>query len=334
MQYTYTVDQSQNGISLGAFLKRAGLSLSLVRTLKRAENGITVNGELAHTNRVLSAGDVVAVCPPESECALSPCYTAVDVLYESRDAIVYNKPAGMAVHPTLGYPDGTLANVYAARLLERNENGAFRPVNRLDKNTSGTVLAAKSRLAAPGLAQSSKKLYIALAEGEIDLPDRFEINAPIALGENSIIVRRVHASGKPSVTRFAVLARLRGYTLLAAQTVTGRTHQIRAHLQYIGHPLCGDDLYGGSCDMISRHALHCARVSFFDESRCETVSVTAPLPRDFLCALERVGCDAAAASLPPTLTEIAEISAVVNFKSKLHSSKNVEPTVENEMNSV
>ena len=287
MRYEFSVKAQDDGMRLGAFLSaRAGLSLSLVRTLKRVENGITVDGQSAHTDARLKAGQLVAVNSPESECALIPCDIEVPILYDGRDALVYDKPAGMAVHPTLGYPDGTLANVYAARLLASGENGAFRPINRLDRNTSGAVLAAKSRPAASRLAKSAKKLYIALAEGIIE-EDNFVIDAPIALAEGSFIKRRVHESGKESVTRVKVLARLRGHTLVEAETITGRTHQIRVHLAYLGHPLAGDDLYGGSLALIGRHALHCREVSFDEEG--EMITVRSPLAGDISALIERLG---------------------------------------------
>ena len=292
MRYEFHVEENDDGMRLSAFLSsRAGLSLSLVRTLKRVENGITIDGESAHTDARVKTGQLVAVNTPESECELAPCDADVPILYDGRDALVYDKPAGMAVHPTLGYPDGTLANVYAARLLARGENGAFRPINRLDRNTSGAVLAAKSRLAAPRLAKSAKKLYIAVVEGIIK-ENEFVVDAPIALEEGSFIKRRVHESGKQSATRIKVLARLEGHTLIEAETLTGRTHQIRVHLAHLGHPLAGDDLYGGSLALIGRHALHCREVSF--ELAGDRVRVRSPLAGDMAALIALLGGE-----LPP-----------------------------------
>ncbi|MEG2619364.1 MAG: RluA family pseudouridine synthase [Oscillospiraceae bacterium] len=273
------MDDSE-GLKLGVFLRsRCAMSLALIRSLKCIEGGISVEGKNVHTSYIVRVGERVSVDVPDGECTLSPCHLLVPIVFEGADAIVYDKPAGMAVHPTRGYPDGTLANVYAALLLARNESGCFRPINRLDKNTSGLVLAAKNRYAAPLLAKSAAKHYIALAEGIIDRRSGV-IEAPIALAQGTIIGRCVSEDGLPSVTRYTVLERLRGHTLLDVETLTGRTHQIRVHLSHIGHPLAGDDLYGGSCEHIARHALHCVSLSFCQPSDAEMTTLRSRLPED------------------------------------------------------
>ncbi len=280
MEYTYLVPPAFEGKKLLAFLRGgAGLSASLVRSVKYLDDGLTVNGARAKTDAVLKAGDAVVVRLREAPVQLAPCGALVPVAYESAAAVVFDKPAGMATHPTLGYPDGTLANVWARMLLERGERGTFRPVNRLDKNTSGLVLTAKDRLAASALAKSARKVYLALVSGTV-ADDAGEINAPIARRGDSIIGRCVRGDGAPSVTRYAVLRRYGGYTLLRVETLTGRTHQIRVHMQYIGHPLLGDTLYGEASPLIGRHALHCARMCFDEPYTGERAAVESPLPDD------------------------------------------------------
>ncbi len=184
----------------------------------------------------------------------------------------------MAVHPTLNYPLGTLANGYAAWAAERGESPVFRPVNRIDKDTSGLVLAAKNGYAAPLLAQRVEKLYYALAEGELPL-GKGVIDAPIGRRGDSIIGRCVTPDGKPSRTEYTILKAENGLSLAACVPVTGRTHQIRVHFASIGHPLAGDDLYGGSREKIRRQALHCAKQTFYlPESRIVSDGVEIMMP--------------------------------------------------------
>ena len=200
----------------------------------------------------------------------------VKVVYEDAFAIVLEKPPHLAVHPTLNYPLGTLANGYAALMEARGESPVFRPVNRIDKDTSGLVLAAKSAYAAPLLARNVEKRYDAIAEGELPLGEGV-IDAPIGRQAESIIGRCVTPEGKPSRTE---------YTIFAS----------------IGHRLAGDDLYGGSREKIGRQALHCAsqtfrvprhtvtpegiRVQVPDRDEAwQTVTVESPLPPDMKALL-------------------------------------------------
>lgn len=280
MTYTFIVPEEYNQKKLQVFL-RSGCSLSsaLIRSVKFSENGLLVDGVRAKTNQILVSGQQVTLHLPLADSGLSVCDVPVPVVYESRDVIIFNKPAGMATHPTLNHPDGTLANVYAAHARKNGDEPVFRPINRLDKNTSGLVLAAKSRLAAPLLAQSVRKKYLALCEGSVE-PDYGGIDAPIGRAGDSIIQRVVCDDGAPSKTRYRVLARQEGYTILAVETLTGRTHQIRVHMAHIGHPLVGDTLYGGQNDRMFRHALHCGEMSFTEPLSHEDIAVECAPPDD------------------------------------------------------
>lgn len=299
MTLNFAVPPEADGMLLRGFLHRCGVSADLSRAVKQA-GGYFADGVPVHTNVPVQAGQMLSFAlPPEAGAGTRPqpelplCIAREDAM-----AIVLDKPAGMAVHPTRNYPDGTLANAYAARMQARGESGVFRPVNRIDKNTSGLVLAAASMYAAPLLAQRAEKTYLAFVQG--DLPqDSGVIDAPIAPRGDSIIGRCVSPEGKPSRTEYTVLRRGGGLTLAACRPVTGRTHQIRVHFAWLGYPLAGDDLYGGSCARIARHALHCSRI-VFSEPHAEpcagglmlsappawdTVSVESPLPADLQALL-------------------------------------------------
>lgn len=280
MTYTFTVTEEYEGKKLFAYLRAfAGISSSLIKSVKYDEDGLAVNGERAKTDYAVRAGDRVTVSAGREENSLSPCYTPVPIAYESEDIIVFDKPAGMAVHPTLNYPDGTLANVYAGLLASRGEVGAIHLTNRLDKNTSGLVLAGKNRLVTPLLAKSADKEYLAVVEGIVEENEGI-IDRPIAFEGDSIIKRRTADEGLSAVTEYRVIERFSNHTLVRVHMLTGRTHQIRVHFSSVGHPLAGDDLYGGGTKLISRHALHCARLLFTRPFSGERVVLESPLPED------------------------------------------------------
>jgi len=163
----------------------------------------------------------------------------------------------------------------------------FRPVNRIDCNTSGLVLCAKNAFAAPLLAQSAEKWYLALVQG-VPPEEKGVIDAPIGRAPGSIILRCVCGEGKPSRTEYEVVHRCGPYTLVKARTLTGRTHQLRVHFSHVGCPLAGDDLYGGSRTDIGRHALHCGCIRFTEPASGETVQAESPLPADMAALAENV----------------------------------------------
>ena len=210
------------------------------------------------------------------------------VVYEDAFAIVLEKPPHLAVHPTLNYPLGTLANGYAALMEARGESPVFRPVNRIDKDTSGLVLAAKNAYAAPLLARNVEKRYDAIAEGELPLGDGV-IDAPIGRQAESIIGRCVTPEGKPSRTEYTILEADHGLSLAACVPVTGRTHQIRVHFASIGHPLAGDELHCASQTFrVPRHTVTPEGIRVQVPGRDEawqTVTVESPLPPDMKALL-------------------------------------------------
>lgn len=280
MELRYIVPPEAEGQRLGLFLRTRGVTAGLIRSVKHAGNGFFADGAPLHTDRPVHAGQCITfVLPPEPATSVVPQPVPITIAYEDDFAAALDKPAGLAVHPTLNYPDGTLANGWIYHLQQAGRTGVFRPVNRIDKNTSGLVLCAQNAFAAPLLGASAEKRYLAIVQGQLPLgPGRVE--APIGRRGDSIIGRCVTPQGKYSLTEYQVLAAGKNHSLLACTPRTGRTHQIRVHMSYIGHPLAGDTLYGGSAAAIGRHALHCAVLWFCDPLTGEQRRIESTLPPD------------------------------------------------------
>lgn len=288
MQLEFTVPTPCDGWPLRGFLRSVGVSAALQRAVKSA-TGFWVGGAPVRTCDAVHAGQTVTFqLPPEPPTTVQPQALPCQVCYESPHALVLDKPAGMAVHPTLGYRQGTLANAYMGLLQARGESGVFRPVNRLDVNTSGLVLCAKNAYAAPLLAAGATKTYWAVAQGEMPLGPG-QVDAPIARAPGSIILRCVAPGGQPSCTAYRVCAAAGGVSLVQVTPLTGRTHQIRVHFSHMGYPLAGDELYGGSRGAIGRHALHCAQLTFAPPQGGAPVTVYSPLPPDMAALCRRAG---------------------------------------------
>ena len=297
MKLYFKVPPEADGMLLRGFLRKCSVSTDLSRAVKFRGSGFFADGAPILANRRVEAGQVISFeLPPEGEGVAPQDDIPVDVVYEDAFALVVEKPPHLAVHPTLNYPLDTLANGYAAWALRQGRSPVFRPVNRIDKDTSGLVLAARNTYAAPLLAENVQKLYYAIVEGELPLGPGV-IDAPIGRRGDSIIGRCVTPEGKPSRTEYTILKVQNGLSLAACVPVTGRTHQIRVHFASIGHPLAGDDLYGGRRDRIGRQALHCAKQTFRVPEYTEvpdgicirtpvsagtgrTVTMESPLPQD------------------------------------------------------
>ena len=270
----FTVDTEQP-VSVRNFLRgRNGVSARLLAKLKHREGGITCNGEPIRSIDMVRAGDVIILDMGENSTAEPNPLLRVPIAYENDSLVVFDKPAGMPVHESHGHRGDTLANYFAYLYPELT----FRPVNRLDRNTSGLCIAAKDAHAANLLQGSCEKVYYAAVSGITE--EAGTIDAPIARKQESVILRCVREDGRPSVTHYQRISFNKRYSLLEIRLETGRTHQIRVHFAHIGHPLAGDDMYGGSAADIDRQALHCGRLSFSLPLTGETVTVESELPGD------------------------------------------------------
>ncbi len=272
-ELVFTVD-TENPRQLKNYLRDScGVSAGLIRRLKN-EGGIFVNGKAARTVDIVENGDIITLRQNEkSEIEANPDLD-VPIVFENDSVVVFDKPAGMPVHPSTRHRSDTLGNFFAARYGEL----VFRPVNRLDKDTSGLCLVAKNSHSANILQGSTHKIYYAAVEGITE--DSGTIDAPIARMTESIITRCVREDGRNAVTHYRKIREGNGCSLLEILLETGRTHQIRVHFSHMGYPLAGDDLYGGSREKIARQALHCGKMSFVLPMTNEKITVEAPLPQD------------------------------------------------------
>jgi 23S rRNA pseudouridine1911/1915/1917 synthase len=241
--------------------------------LKNHERGILVNGQRVTVRYVLRAGDLLELAdrdtPENATEHVIPCALPLDILYEDDHVIALNKPAHMPTHPSHGHLCDTLANALAYRYAEAEEPFVFRPLGRLDRNTSGVVVAGKTRAASGCLGRSLKngeviKRYLAILEGEMPVDGvPHTLEAPIYHPADTGI-RRVVGEGEGAVyakTVYRVLAAGGGLSLVLCRPVTGRTHQLRVHFSHLGHPILGDDVYGTPSPLIPRHALHAVSLS-------------------------------------------------------------------------
>lgn len=257
---------------------------------------VQVGGRTVKPNYKVVAEDRIVVTPPALESAeLTPQDIPLEVVYEDGDVIVVNKPRGMVVHPAAGHPDGTLVNalMYHCKDLA-GIGGELRPgiVHRIDKDTTGLLMAAKNDLAHHALAEQLKahtvtRKYIALVHG--NLPhDHGTIDAPIGRDpQDRKLFKVTDRGGKDAVTHFAVLERIGDFTLVELKLETGRTHQIRVHMKYIGYPLAGDPVYGRNKTIaLPGQALHAAVLGFDHPRTGAYHEYEAPLPADFVRELE------------------------------------------------
>ncbi len=293
----FKVGADGDGMLLRSYLKRLKISTKQTAHLKELDDGITVNGVRVTVRYQLSSGDVIglAIEDEESGASATPVELPLFVLYEDDDLIICNKPPFMPTHPSHGHHDDTLANALAFYYQRQGRPFVLRPVNRLDRNTSGIVMVAKNARAASMmytemLGHRMEKSYLAIAEGE--LFGAGVIEKSLRRTAQSIIVREVcepDAEGAQSaLTEYSSILCSGGLSLVSLSPKTGRTHQLRVHLASLGHPILGDGLYGRDSDMIGRQALHACRLSFNRPSDGARVTVEAPLPDDMSEVLSRI----------------------------------------------
>lgn len=281
--WQHDVTDEEEGLMVKSLLKRhLALSRRMLRRLKH-EQLIWINGQPVYATARVECGQRLTVyLPIDQKSVIKPQPLPLSVLYEDRDLAVIDKPAGMVVHPTSQYQEGTLANAW----VYRYENLPFRPVTRLDRDTSGLMVVAKHAYAHAFLAKQIeqrryRRTYQALVQGRVDT-ETGEILFPIGRASDSFIKRVVRWDefGKPAITRYRVLERWKTATHVELTLATGRTHQIRVHMAAIGHPLCGDTLYGEKNETFPRQALHAAHLSLLHPRHRQRMSWTSVLPDD------------------------------------------------------
>ena len=290
---THTVLPEEDGRMVKGILRGSlQLSYTLLKSLKWRENAILLNGQSVHVNVIVHTGDVVSVALSERaprEDLYRENAAAPDIVYEDEDLLVLNKPAGVAMHPKA---DDTSAPSLAAMLTGYLGEGSVPHfVSRLDKGTSGLLIAAKSgyvhdRLRRALHSSELRREYRAVAVGQVT-PPRGVIDAPIGRADGSIIRRCVREDGLVSRTEYEVLQTTERFTLLRLRPETGRTHQLRVHMAYLGHPLAGDWLYGTEDkNLIARPALHSYELWFTQPITGQELHFTAPIPQDMQRLLE------------------------------------------------
>ena len=265
---TYEITAEQAGTKIGDFLRTAGYSRHVIIHLKKTENGILLNGEWAYVGQFLKEGDHLEIRIIESESSeqIVPTELPLDIVYEDEDLLIINKPADMPIHPSINNYDNTLANALMWYYQQKGETFVYRCINRLDRDTTGLLIVAKNMLSGGILSDMSKKReihreYLAIAEGEV--PQEGVIDAPIARKEESVIERCVDFErGDRAVTHYWRLDYRNGYSLVRLKLETGRTHQIRVHMKYLGHPLTGDYLYNPDYRILNHQALHSWKLAF------------------------------------------------------------------------
>jgi 23S rRNA pseudouridine1911/1915/1917 synthase len=257
-------------------------SRTQLRNLKKGQL-VFLNDQAVPLWQTVEPGDVLKICLPVMEQMLAGEDLPLEIIYEDADLVVVNKEPGMVVHPVRGHYSGTLANALVYHWARRHESASFHPVHRLDRWTSGLVIIAKSPWSHQQLdralqANRLKRTYLALIADKMQ-PASGRIEAPIGLMADNHH-RGVLPEGQPAVTHYRTVVNTPHYTLVMCRLKTGRTHQIRVHLAYEGHPLIGDGFYGGNMDRIDRPALHAWRIRLPHPRTGKRLSFTSPLPED------------------------------------------------------
>ncbi len=284
----YTVTAEYDGRKVIHFLRGyCGFSSRLMRKVKYA---LMLNGETTRTIDRIKCGDTVSVCIPDDDALPEITEAEIDIVYEDEDILVINKSPFMAMHPTHNHQGDTLANAVTAYLTKKGKSVAFRAVGRLDKGTSGLVVCAINPLSACKLSGKIEKEYAALVRGELTGEGRVDV--PIYRPDPMKTLRACsyELGVEDAVTNWYAEKNFDGATLLRLKLETGRTHQIRVHMAFTGHPLAGDTMYGDFMPHIGHQLLHCRRCFFEHPVTGEKMEFEAEFPEDFGNALKNLGC--------------------------------------------
>lgn len=289
----YEITEEYSGLRIEQFLKKHGYSSQNIAEIKRMPKSILVNNVHYYMRDTLRTGDHLSVCIYETKCSekIPPAEIPLNIIYEDEDIIVINKPAGMPIHPSMNNYTNSLANGLAWYYARQNKPFIFRCCNRLDRDTSGLTVVAKHLVSGNILSsmvyrREIHREYLAIVKGSVTPPSG-TIDAPLSRKPGTIIERDVDFEhGEHAVTHYNVVFEKNGHSLVSLCLETGRTHQIRIHMKYLGYPLIGDYLYNPDMEHITRQALHSHKLSFSHPITGETMEFTAPLPEDMKTVLQ------------------------------------------------
>ncbi|WP_315169606.1 RluA family pseudouridine synthase [Metaclostridioides mangenotii] len=282
----------ETSILKDVLLDKLNFSVRSLSRMKR-EKSILVNGEFEKLNTKLKSGDLIEVKINEDKANFEPQDLKLNILFDDFDIIMVDKPPFMVVHPTKSHVDNTIANGVTHFIDEKDENVKIRFVNRLDMNTSGLVIVAKNAYAHHVLSDDMKydkveKKYITIVKGVVK-DDKGVIDVPIYRSNDDTIKRLVDDRGQHAVTHYKVLERLKDATVLEVELFTGRTHQIRVHMEYIGHGIIGDELYGYVDEsLITRQALHAYSLKFEQPRTREVLEFESNIPKDMKDLIDKL----------------------------------------------
>lgn len=283
----YIIDEDSAGLRVEQFLRRKRYSGQNLSEIKRMPKSILVNGVHYYMRQELSKGDhlQVRICETKNSEKIPPTNLPLDIIYEDEDLLVLNKPAGMPIHPSLNNYTNSMANALAYYFQSQGKPFIFRCCNRLDRDTSGLTIVSKHLVSGSILSDMTKyrevhREYLAIARGSVT-PSEETIQAPLGRKEGTIIERTVDwEHGEDAVTHYKVVKEANGHSLVSLRLETGRTHQIRIHMKYLGYPLIGDYLYNPDMEYMTRQALHSHHMEFTHPITGEHMSFTAPLPEE------------------------------------------------------
>lgn len=289
----YIIDEDSAGLRVEQFLRRKRYSGQNLSEIKRMPKSILVNGVHYYMRQELSTGDhlQVRICETQNSEKIPPTKLPLDIIYEDEDLLVLNKPAGMPIHPSLNNYTNSMANALAYYFQSQGKPFIFRCCNRLDRDTSGLTIVSKHLVSGSILSDMTKyrevhREYLAIARGSVS-PSEGTIQAPLGRKEGTIIERTVDwEHGEDAVTHYKVVKEANGHSLVSLRLETGRTHQIRIHMKYLGYPLIGDYLYNPDMEYMTRQALHSHHMEFTHPITGEHMSFTAPLPEDMVRVMQ------------------------------------------------